>query len=224
MTKIVNHDERRELFSAAAFRLISKKGYEKVTTIDVAHEAGFTTGALFHYVKTKEDLLIEAGRYWHRLTAKRVAKIQKEMRGLEIIRHVLIDVLPRDSSTPWNIGLPLYERAQRNPKVFAMLEEQVQDWQKWIIAVLQQSQADGEIPADLNLPEVAKIMYLFVQGLSLHYVKTKRSQGLSDIRGAIEAWIKITLQPIPKRKSRNPGRRSRVGALELRTARRSAAR
>ena len=44
-----------------------------------------------------------------------------------------------DSSTPWNIGLPLYERAQRNPKVLAMLEEQVQEWQKWIIAVLQQS-------------------------------------------------------------------------------------
>lgn len=206
MTKIVDHDERRELFAAAAFRLISKKGYEKVTTIDVAQEAGFTTGALFHYVKTKEDLLIEAGRYWHRLTAKRVEKIQREMRGLEIIRHVLIDVLPRDSSTPWKIGLPLYERAQRNPKVLAMLEEQVQDWQKWIIAVLQQSQADGEIPADLNLPEIARMIYLFVQGLSLHYVKTKRSEGLSEIKGAIEAWIESTLRPIP-RKSRNPGRR-----------------
>ena len=68
-------------------------------------------------------------------------------------------------------------------------------------------QADGEIPADLNLQEIAKIMYIFVQGLSLHYVKTKRSQGLSDIKGAIEAWIENTLQPIPKGKSRNPGRR-----------------
>src|SRR5207248_8313763 len=60
MPKKVDHKERREAFLAAAYRTIKKKGIDGVTIRAVAREAGFTTGALVHYVDSKDKLLVQA--------------------------------------------------------------------------------------------------------------------------------------------------------------------
>lgn len=41
----------------AATRLFPKKGYTETTIEDIAKEAGFTGGILYHYFKNKEDIL-----------------------------------------------------------------------------------------------------------------------------------------------------------------------
>lgn len=43
-------------FAEAAFRVISKRGLQRVTVREIAREAGFTTGALVHYFKSKDQV------------------------------------------------------------------------------------------------------------------------------------------------------------------------
>jgi AcrR family transcriptional regulator len=59
MPKIVNHDEYREEMLEKCFHFFSRKGFSKVTMREIAEEIGISTGTLYHYFSTKENLLGE---------------------------------------------------------------------------------------------------------------------------------------------------------------------
>jgi AcrR family transcriptional regulator len=50
-------EDRREQIIDAAMRVFAQKGFAKATNKDIAHEAGITAGLIYHYFKSKEDLL-----------------------------------------------------------------------------------------------------------------------------------------------------------------------
>ena len=50
---------KRELILDAALEMFVNNGFENSPTSKIAKEAGVATGTLFHYFKTKEDLINE---------------------------------------------------------------------------------------------------------------------------------------------------------------------
>src|SRR5215475_13433540 len=50
-------EDRREQIIDAALRVFAQKGFARATNRDVAQEAGITTGLIYYYFKSKEDLL-----------------------------------------------------------------------------------------------------------------------------------------------------------------------
>lgn len=50
-------EDRREQIIDAAMRVFAEKGFARATNRDIAHEAGITTGLIYYYFKSKEDLL-----------------------------------------------------------------------------------------------------------------------------------------------------------------------
>ena len=50
-------EDRREQIMDAAMRVFAQKGFARATNRDVAREAGITTGLIYYYFKSKEDLL-----------------------------------------------------------------------------------------------------------------------------------------------------------------------
>ena len=60
MPKVVDHKERRDSIARAAMLEIAENGIEDLRLKDVAARAGWTTGVLTHYFKSKEELLSEA--------------------------------------------------------------------------------------------------------------------------------------------------------------------
>jgi AcrR family transcriptional regulator len=59
MPKIVDHDEYREEMLEKCFHFFSRKGYSKATMREIADEIGISTGTLYHYFSTKENILGE---------------------------------------------------------------------------------------------------------------------------------------------------------------------
>jgi AcrR family transcriptional regulator len=57
--KVVPRKETRDLIMAAATKLFAKKGYESVTTRDIAKAAQVNNASLYYYFKNKENLLYE---------------------------------------------------------------------------------------------------------------------------------------------------------------------
>ncbi len=60
MPKKVDHTERRRVFAQAAINIIGAQGLDAVRLVDVAREAGVTTGSLTHYFNDKEQLITAA--------------------------------------------------------------------------------------------------------------------------------------------------------------------
>lgn len=50
-------EDRREQIIDAALRVFAEKGFARATNRDIAQEAGITTGLIYYYFKSKEDLL-----------------------------------------------------------------------------------------------------------------------------------------------------------------------
>lgn len=70
MPKIVNHDEYREALLNRAFELFARRGYE-ITMRELAKELEISTGSLYHYFESKEDIF--------RQTMEHIAKKQVQI-------------------------------------------------------------------------------------------------------------------------------------------------
>jgi AcrR family transcriptional regulator len=51
-------EDRREQIIEAALQVFAQKGFVRATNKDVAKQAGITPGLIYHYFKSKEDLLL----------------------------------------------------------------------------------------------------------------------------------------------------------------------
>ena len=56
MPKIVNHDRYRKELLTKCFDLFAQRGYGSLTMRQVAQEIGVSTGTLYHYFASKEEL------------------------------------------------------------------------------------------------------------------------------------------------------------------------
>jgi AcrR family transcriptional regulator len=97
MPKIVNHEERREQIAEAMWRVILEKGMEGATVRNIAGEAGLSTGALRHYFRDQDELLVYAMRLVNERVEKRALNIlQEELPPKEKVIRVLLEIVPVD--------------------------------------------------------------------------------------------------------------------------------
>ncbi len=76
MPKIVDHDQRRSELLAKCFGVFAEKGYAAVTTRELERVTGVSTGVLYHYFDSKEDLFSRLMRsFVERITSELVDAI-----------------------------------------------------------------------------------------------------------------------------------------------------
>jgi AcrR family transcriptional regulator len=59
MPKIIDHDQYRKELLDQCFDLFAEKGYATLTTRQIAQALGVSTGTLYYYFPSKEDLFIQ---------------------------------------------------------------------------------------------------------------------------------------------------------------------
>jgi AcrR family transcriptional regulator len=59
MPKIVNHDEYRQELLEKSLRLFTRRGYHNINMKEIAAENGVSTGSLYHYFPSKENMLAQ---------------------------------------------------------------------------------------------------------------------------------------------------------------------
>lgn len=68
------HQEGKQNIIEAAQRLITRQGVEKTSMRAIAEEAGITTGAIYYYYKSKEELLYDVLDYAMTITSSVMAR------------------------------------------------------------------------------------------------------------------------------------------------------
>jgi TetR/AcrR family transcriptional regulator, transcriptional repressor of bet genes len=174
MPKIVDHDERRQEIALAACQAIAKNGLDAVTLLDIAREAGCTTGMLAHYFKTKWDVIIAALRLMHVRLDKRLSDglNNQSVRLEDILKDALPTTLEHQAeSAAW---LTFWGVAISRPELLDRTEQMHSDWRSLVRrCVLQTTAASSTWPDEL-LEDVVSSIVFFMDGV---YVKalTRRS-------------------------------------------------
>jgi AcrR family transcriptional regulator len=97
MPKVVDHETRRRELAAAVWRVILREGIGGVSIRDVAAEARWSSGALRHYFKTKDELLSFALRHVVDRVVERLLPGPRGKSPREAVRHILREILPLDA-------------------------------------------------------------------------------------------------------------------------------
>jgi AcrR family transcriptional regulator len=169
MARSVDHGERREIFAAAALRVIMRAGVAGLTVREVAKEAGFTTGALTHYFHSKDQLLIEASELSAKLVRQQMEKAERTEPAIEAVRKVVALALPltRESRGYWRIWVGYWERFSYDDEVSRVMRLRYDEWRGRLAALLERAQAQGDVDAAVDVRHAAESLVALVDGIGM---------------------------------------------------------
>lgn len=191
MARVVDHDERREIFAAAALRVIMRDGVPGLTVREVAREAGFTTGALTHYFQSKDQLLIQASELSSRLVRERMERAERVRSPLEAIRRVVALALPLTSETRgyWRIWVGYWERSSYDPDVARVMGLRYDEWRDRLARLLARAQGDGEVAVDVDVQHAAQSLVALIDGIGVQVLLGVGRIPPARQRAMIDLWL-----------------------------------
>jgi len=198
MPKRVDHSARRETFLQAAYRVIKKQGFAGVTVRSVAREAGFTTGALVHYVDSMDQLLVEASEYSARDVRAHMQAAEALDDPLISLREVLYLALPSDEDKRgnWNYFLGFWERSVYNAAVRRVTHLRYVEWLKRTAQLIRRAKAAGDLPSNIDVGQASRACVALIDGIAIQVLRSGRSLSPKDQRGLIDKWIETWLRPV----------------------------
>lgn len=148
----LDRDERRRQILQAAKALFSTRGYDAVSTAEVAAEAGVARGLINHYFGNKRDLYVEVVREMVRVPPPPVPEYVRDTTPEQRLTASLdawLETVERNRET-WLASM----RAEGvgDPEIDAIFEEAREDVSDRMIAVL------GLGPVDSASPELRAVL------------------------------------------------------------------
>lgn len=142
---------RRAQIVQAAVRLFIKKGFHRTTTREIARESGLSNGAVYEYVKSKEDILYLVCRHIHsEMERGLLAAVPAEATGavrLQAAIRAFLDVIEGMQDEV----LLIYQESKSLPRPFLTeVLAKESDIASVFEDMLKQGMADGTLASDPN--------------------------------------------------------------------------
>ena len=195
MPKKVDRTVRREAFLAAAYSMIKKHGISGVTARAVAAEAGFTTGALVHYVKSMDELLVEASEYSARDVRANMLEAEEEPNALEALRGVLYLALASDADKRgnWNFFLGFWERSVHNAAVRKVTHLRYEEWLKRLSRLIRRAIEEGGLGKDVDVTLAARSAVALIDGIAIQVLRSGKPPSTQTQRQLVDLWLEFWL-------------------------------
>jgi AcrR family transcriptional regulator len=182
-------DRRTELLEAA-LRVFARKGFHASRVGDIATEAGVAHGLLYHYFRSKEDVLETIFREtWSRLIADTVrieasgVDLREALRrfariylGSWLVTPELVRVLVREVGRSPDVG----DRVDEIRGLFAALEQ-----------IIESARARGELRADVNPALAAWVVYGALEEILTGWVLGQLPDGEEDVERAVATVVDV---------------------------------
>jgi AcrR family transcriptional regulator len=191
MGRAVDHNQRREIFAAAALRVIMRDGIAGLTVREVAREAGFTTGALTHYFQSKDQLLIEASEHSATLVRDQMARAEKARPTLEAIRKVVALALPLTPERRgyWRIWLGYWERSSYDEDVARVMRLRYEEWRSRLTRLLVRAKDEGDVAPDVDPRQAAEDLIVLIDGIGVQVVLRVGRISPTRQRALFDLWL-----------------------------------
>ncbi len=172
MPKVVDHEARRRDFIEAAYETIVERGLANTTIRSVASKAGYTTGALVHYFKDKDELIREALNQFGDDLRSRMIEAHRHHQGRAGLRATLMEGLPfsKREAMSWRVWLALWYHSEGNEDMRREQRRRYREWFGRLTELLQESVALQELPEGLDLEWEARSIVAFMDGLGVQYL------------------------------------------------------
>jgi AcrR family transcriptional regulator len=184
-------DKRRQLLDAAV-RVFARKGYHASRVGDIAVEAGVAHGLLYHYFKSKDDVL-EAVFHenWSVLLARIASVEETDEPAADQLRHIAAIVLRTWLHLPDVVRVVIREFG-RSPELAERIGELAQPIDA-IARVIERGIERGEFK-DVEPRVAATVVYGSIDELLTAWVLDRLPAGEEDVAAAEQTLIEVTLR------------------------------
>lgn len=191
MPKVVDHEARRRAFIEAACETMVEEGLANTTIRTVARKAGYTTGALVHYFKDKDELIREAlNQFGHDVRARMVDAHQGHP-GRAGLRAVLMEGLPlrKRVAMSWRVWLALWYHSEGNDVMRGEQRRRYREWFGRLEELLNESVALGELPAGLDIDDEVRAIVALMDGLGVQYLMSGGRMPKRRLEGLVDGYL-----------------------------------
>ncbi|CAK9888849.1 MULTISPECIES: TetR/AcrR family transcriptional regulator [Pseudomonas] len=166
---VSNNERKRQEVLEATWRAILRVGVENVTIREIAAELQATTGAVVHYFRTKDEVLLYALDH---LISGMVEEVTQRLEGVEGIARlecILHASLPLDEEgeTAWRIWLAFLRTSVGNDKLGMEHQRRYSFMRNALVDELTRLQAQKAIRDGLDLSLEADAMIALADGLGV---------------------------------------------------------
>jgi TetR/AcrR family transcriptional regulator, fatty acid metabolism regulator protein len=185
-------DKRRQLLDAAV-RVFARKGYHASRVGDIAEEAGVAHGLLYHYFKSKDDVL-EAVFHenWSLLQLRIASVLETDEPAADQLRHVSAIVLRTWLHLPEVVTVVIREFG-RSPELADRIGELAQPIEV-IQQVIERGIERGEFRPDVDPQFAATVVYGSIDELLTGWVLGRLPSGEADVAAAEKALCEVSLR------------------------------
>ncbi|WP_110078356.1 TetR/AcrR family transcriptional regulator [Actinokineospora spheciospongiae] len=160
----------RDRVVRAAITLFARKGFDATPVREIADAAGVTTGALYHYFATKEDLLVEVYRQMQGGQRLRMEAIADSDLPLREKLHAIISDVVESTIADLDEAVVFFQSFHLlSPRVREMVRGERRGYHDRVKALIEEGQRDGTFRSDV--PATLAVSYHFgaVHRLGLWY-------------------------------------------------------
>jgi AcrR family transcriptional regulator len=168
--------ERIEGILAAAARVFVERGYDRATLREIAGAAGVSTGAVYAYFRTKEELLLEICR---RQAEVQEMVLQEALSSFSVedgdfetsFRTALAPFLrlsEEETRRREMVNLLFWYESVREPELRALLRGAMGSWRQAVAGRVREEQRAGRLRADLDPEAFATVLFALPFGMQLY--------------------------------------------------------
>jgi TetR/AcrR family transcriptional regulator, fatty acid metabolism regulator protein len=183
-------EDKRRLILDAAVRVFAQKGYHTSRVGDIAEEAGVAHGLLYHYFRSKEELLVTIFRETWRdvLDAVRAVEETDETarERLAGIAKILLRAWRRDP----DLVRVLVREVTRSSHLQQRIDE-IDAAFSGLERIIARGQADGEFRADVDARMVSYVFYGALEEILTGWVLGQLEDGDEAIAQAEQTVIEV---------------------------------
>jgi TetR/AcrR family fatty acid metabolism transcriptional regulator len=182
--------DRREELLEAAVRVFAAKGFHQSRVGDIAGEAGVAHGLLYHYFRSKEDVLETIFREtWSALVSdtERIEHAGVPLR--EQLRRFARIYLGSWLMTP-DLVRVLVREVARSPEVGDRVDE-IRDLFNALQRIIEAAQARGETRADVDPAVAAWIVYGALEEILTGWVLGQLPSEEEDVERAVTTVVEV---------------------------------
>jgi AcrR family transcriptional regulator len=184
-------DKRRQLLDAAV-RVFARKGFHASRVGDIAEEAGVAHGLLYHYFKSKDDVLEAVFHENWNLLQLRIASVEEtDEPAADQLRHVAAIVLRTWLHLPDVVTVVIREFG-RSPELAERIGELAQPIEV-IQRVIVRGIERGEFRSDINPQFAATVVYGSIDELLTGWVLGRLPSGEEDVAAAEKTLLEVNL-------------------------------
>lgn len=191
MPRIVDHEERRRELAAHAWALIREDGLQGVTIRALAERSGWSSGAVRHYLPTREAIMTFAAQQIVAWTRDYIQSLPFTGEPVDDFRMALLGTLPLtdDTRAVLEIWLAFAGEAVRGDAAAqqALLYDHLDEF---LLSALGQLADAGYLQPDDAEP-AARELHALLDGIAVHVLLGKVEPVAAE--AAVDRWLERTL-------------------------------